>query len=458
MFVFGLICFFSQGPSLQMVEQLMAFKQYWGAYEECSKYIEFTKKKDQRAYLLRAICALEMGMSNETIHDANHVLTYSLKDDEKKEAYRIRFNGYMQCGNAKSAENDANTLKDVEMAKKAKELSGYLKKIEKLVKSKDIDQTIDILDRILDLSPRSIPYVMKRADIAWNMADTRKYCELVLPISSRYQDDGDFNMKLGICMFCDGKIEESRVHVQKFRRIPGTPKNVSKVFKIIGDVNRDFHEARKGLENSNVTAISSSLESLTKNVYALCTINTSLSLQIEVLRAGMLRIEGVSGRAMICLNDIILRNPGCINAYVERGLLNLQLGEYDAAIYDFSSALSQNPGEVRSLKGLEEAREKKRKEQFIDLYAIVGVTKEATNEEISVSYKGLVRKWHPDQYSDPKKKEEAEKMMKKINAAYEILIDGQKRKEYDNGSDYDNPNMFFKDLFKQNFGWEEFFN
>jgi len=65
----------------------------------------------------------------------------------------------------------------------------------------------------------------------------------------------------------------------------------------------------------------------------------------------------------------------------------------------------------------------------LDYYQILGIEKNATQEEIKKSYKKLALKWHPDKNLNNQK--EAEAKMKEINQAYETLSDPQKRKEYD---------------------------
>ncbi|MDR1087635.1 MAG: molecular chaperone DnaJ [Endomicrobium sp.] len=63
-----------------------------------------------------------------------------------------------------------------------------------------------------------------------------------------------------------------------------------------------------------------------------------------------------------------------------------------------------------------------------DYYEVLGVTKSATNDEIKSSYRKLALKYHPDKNPGNK---EAEEKFKEINEAYEILSDGQKRRQYD---------------------------
>jgi curved DNA-binding protein len=66
--------------------------------------------------------------------------------------------------------------------------------------------------------------------------------------------------------------------------------------------------------------------------------------------------------------------------------------------------------------------------QFRDYYETLGLSREATDEQVRAAYRKLARKHHPD--VNPGNKD-AEEKFKEINEAYSVLSDPQKRKQYD---------------------------
>src|SRR5689334_22286719 len=101
-----------------------------------------------------------------------------------------------------------------------------------------------------------------------------------------------------------------------------------------------------------------------------------------------------------------------------------------------------------------------------DYYDILGVEKEASEEDLKKAYRRLARQHHPDLHTGDHQKKAAEEKFKEINEAYEILSSQDKRKRYDtfghagaqqgaDGFDFGRGGGFgdvFNDIFEDFFG------
>ena len=91
-----------------------------------------------------------------------------------------------------------------------------------------------------------------------------------------------------------------------------------------------------------------------------------------------------------------------------------------------------------------------------DLYAILGVSKDATDAEIKKAFRRKARELHPDVNKAP----DAEDRFKELNEAYDVLSDANKRAQYDRfgtipgaaGGPTGGYNVDFEDIFGGGFG------
>jgi curved DNA-binding protein CbpA len=86
-----------------------------------------------------------------------------------------------------------------------------------------------------------------------------------------------------------------------------------------------------------------------------------------------------------------------------------------------------------------------------DYYAALGLTLEATEEDIRKAYRRLALQWHPDRNAGDSR---AAERFKEISEAYAVLVDAAKRRDYDRARRIGTPGSFrhkrediFRDLF-----------
>jgi len=87
-----------------------------------------------------------------------------------------------------------------------------------------------------------------------------------------------------------------------------------------------------------------------------------------------------------------------------------------------------------------------------DYYDILGVSVNATEDEIKKAYRKLALQWHPDKNNSS----DAEEIFKLITEAYEVLSNPESRRKYDRGGDtqfnyndfqFHNPFEIFQQMF-----------
>ncbi len=109
--------------------------------------------------------------------------------------------------------------------------------------------------------------------------------------------------------------------------------------------------------------------------------------------------------------------------------------------------------------------------RFQDYYKVLGVERGASADEIKRAYRALALRWHPDRHGQNEaERSQAEAEFKRVNEAYEVLSDAEKRARYDQLGSHQEGEEFsapagartmspeeFEELFGGAGGFSEFF-
>ena len=126
--------------------------------------------------------------------------------------------------------------------------------------------------------------------------------------------------------------------------------------------------------------------------------------------------------------------------YLARYSISRKKGEYEKKAFeskknkdyekyhsDWTSDETDFDKESKHTKDDEEYEKFLHESSFPNYYRTLGVTKNATHDEIKTQFRRLAKEWHPDK----NKQALTEEKMSEINKAYEVLSDKERRKKYD---------------------------
>lgn len=122
------------------------------------------------------------------------------------------------------------------------------------------------------------------------------------------------------------------------------------------------------------------------------------------------------------------------------------------AIRQYEKAV--NAGDNSAHEGLQNARKLQKMASRKDYYKMLGIPKTASAQDIKKGYRKLAMQYHPGNLrrlsfshmidkmrtATQEERDEAEKKMKDLGEAYDVLSDPEKKGKYDRGDDLDNPN------------------
>lgn len=121
-------------------------------------------------------------------------------------------------------------------------------------------------------------------------------------------------------------------------------------------------------------------------------------------------------------NEALRLDPSYTKAQRIRAKAHGASGNWEEAVRDYKAVAEANPTEKGIHEEIRKAELELKKAQRKDYYKILGVSKDASENDIKKAYRKLAVRYHPDKNRDG---EEGDEKFKEIGEAYETLIDPQ---------------------------------
>ncbi|KAF0446650.1 putative Scj1p [Gigaspora margarita] len=154
-------------------------------------------------------------------------------------------------------------------------------------------------------------------------------------------------------------------------------------------------------------------------------------------RSAVLVKQGKLVEAIKDMDKALELDPTFVKVLKRRADAYMKLEKYAEAVQDLKAALEIDSTNQETRRELRNAELELKKASRKDYYKILGIPKDASENEIKKAYRKAALQHHPDKNCGDS---EAEVKFKEIGEAYAILSDPVKKQRYDSGADIDGPN------------------
>jgi DnaJ family protein C protein 7 len=427
----------SQQAELYKQQGNKAFKegQYTKAIELYTKAIT-SNAMEPSFYANRAACYLALKKYQKCIQDSDATL-----DIDKKfvKAWKRKARAHLCMGHiteakqaieeaAKLEPTDSTTIKEKREIKEIAEMTENIRKANDEGRyddaSKEIERALNILP---DLNFLKIQYI----DSLSKLGKNEQAVKLCKEIAAENATNTDFLLVHANALNYGGHPEQAKKLLQENLR--GDPDNT--VLKLaLRKINKQEDLKEKGNEAYKKGSSAEAIKIYTEAI--------ELDAHNKILLSTLYANRGLAylkqkkyTEALDDCNKAIEYNEKYVKAFLRRGDIRIQMGDFEEAVRDYQQARQLDPHNQGLNQKIYDAQAKAKKASKKDFYKILGVEKTAKEDEIKKAYRKLALKWHPDKHTSgtEEQKKQADKMFKDISEAYSVISDPKKRQQYDVG-------------------------
>lgn len=422
-------------------------KDYNEAYNYYTKAIDCSCK-NASYYGNRAATLMMLGKYREALEDAQQAVRL---DDTFVKGHQREGKCHLTLGNAMAASRCFQKVMEMEPnneqtrleLKNAAAVLEYEKIAEVDFEKRDFRKVVFCMDRALELAPACHRFKILKAEclaLLGRYPDAQSVASDILRMDST---NADALYVRGLCLYYEDCIEKAvQFFVQALKMFPDHQKarlacrNAKALKAKKEEGNQAFKDGNYELAYRLYSeALSIDPNNIKTNAKLYCnrgTVNAKLKKLDEAIDD--------------CTNAVKLDDT-YIKAYLRRAQCYTDTEQYEEAVRDYEKVYqTESTKEHKHL--LKNAQLELKKSKRKDYYKILGVNKNASEDEIKKAYRKRALMHHPDRHSGAttEVQKEEEKKFKEVGEAFTILSDPKKKARYDSGQDLDEDGMNMSDF------------
>ncbi|XP_018574946.1 dnaJ homolog subfamily C member 7 [Anoplophora glabripennis] len=418
--------------------QLYKIKQYRSALPLYTEAINLCP--DTAAYYgNRAACYIMLNRYEDALEDARRCVQL---DPKFVRGYIRMAKCSLALGDLMTAEYAIKKVQELQL--EGSGISSELKSLEKLklyendaTKSydkKDFRRVVYCMDRCLDEAPFCAKYKLTKGECLSFLGRYQEAQEIANSILHHNKGNADAIYVRGMCLFYEDNIDSAFQHFQQVLRLAPDHKKAMDVYKrakLLKKKKEEGNEAYKLCRFQEACKLYSEaleVDPLNKKTNAKLYFNRATALA----RLTKTKEAIADCTAALNLDDTYLK------ALLRRAKCYMDLGDYEEAVRDYEKVCKLDKSREHK-KLLQDAKFALKRSKRKDYYKILGVDRNAGDEEIKKAYKKRALIHHPDRHANAteNEKKEQEKKFKEVGEAYGVLSDPKKKARYDSGQDMD---------------------
>jgi len=300
---------------------------------------------------------------------------------------------------------------------------------------KDFRRVVYMMDRALDHTPKCPKYLLLKAESLSMLGRFQEAQELANEILQTDSLNCDALFVRGLCLYYADNLDKAFQHFQQVLRLNPDHAKAKDCFRRAKKL-----VAKK--EEGNAAFKSSDMEkayTIYSEALAIDPHNKPTNAKLYNNRAMVLdKLKRLEESADDCTKAIEL-DENYQKAYLRRAKTLQRLERHDEAVRDFEKLCQMDRGNREYKALLRDAKIELKKSKRKDYYKILGIAKDANDDEIKKGYRKRALVHHPDRHTqaDEAERKEEERKFKEVNEAYSVLSDKNKRARYDAGQDLD---------------------